>query len=67
MPADEFDFDSPKLAWCPPEYRDEYRSLASRSDIRPAEAKRILLDHIEVVERRKRRMATPYSQATANG
>ena len=45
------------LGWCPLEYRDIYHDLANRSDVSHAEAKRLTLEHIAVMERRKARAA----------
>lgn len=40
------------LAWCPPSYRDLYRSLRRRSDMCAAEAKAAVLAQIEADRRR---------------
>ncbi len=41
------------LFWLPDEYREMYLAFANRGDMTTAEAKRIMLDHIAVMERRK--------------
>ncbi|WOF43788.1 hypothetical protein KNJ79_02150 [Sphingopyxis indica] len=41
-----------KLAWCPPEYRDEYKRLIKRQNIPAAEARRMIEAMIEADARR---------------
>lgn len=41
-----------KLAWCPPEYRDEYKRLIKRQNMKAAEARPIIEDMIAVDARR---------------
>lgn len=41
-----------KLAWCPPEYRDEYRRLIKRQNIPAAEARPMIEDMIAADARR---------------
>lgn len=47
------------LAWCPPEYRDRYRYLKQTKLLLAAEAKRVVLDEIATVERRRIAALTP--------
>lgn len=48
---------SPDMREIPPEYEDWYRSLITQHRYRQREARAIIFDHIEVMERRAARVA----------
>lgn len=41
-----------KLAWCPPEYRDDYRNLVKRQGIRAVQARKMIQETIAADARR---------------
>lgn len=58
------------LAWCPPEYREEYRWLNTRAHILKPEAKRMILEKVALDEARRIGAMTDFErqlEAVKNG
>lgn len=59
-----------RLSWCPPEYRQQYRSLVSHMHFSAAEAKAMILEQVEADARRAEAAMTPFERqlrAVRNG
>jgi len=51
-----------KLAWCPPDKRDQYRQLVYNRHFRASEAKAIILDQIKVDQERFHNRLSPFER-----
>lgn len=51
-----------RLAWCPPEYRAQYRKMVSNMHFSAAEAKAMILEQVEADRRREEASATPFDK-----